>query len=143
MLEIGFTGTRLGMTIPQHMSVTQIMFNQYRRGIRDGFNTQWHHGVCIGSDFQVHDLVLLFEFNIHGHPPEDEKYMASCTGFNELSSPKPYLQRNHDIVDACTTLIATPKENHNVLRSGTWATIRYAKGLGIDVAIIIPSGHMI
>ena len=72
---------------------------------------------------------------IHGipiviHPPVDSRYRAHCAQmggkFTELS-PKPYLKRNHDIVDACDALIVLPKDpEKKELRSGTWATYRYA-----------------
>jgi hypothetical protein len=44
-----------------------------------------------------------------------------------LYPTRPYLARNKDIVDACTILIATPAQNSEIQRSGTWATVRYAK----------------
>jgi hypothetical protein len=51
---------------------------------------------------------------------------------------EPYLERNKRIVDNVTLLIATPKEFHHTLRSGTWSTIRYAWKKKIDVVIIPP-----
>ena len=56
--------------------------------------------------------------------------------------PKDYLDRNHDIVDQTDLLIATPKENTEVLRSGTWATIRYAKKINKPTWIIETNGNI-
>ena len=53
-------------------------------------------------------------------------------------TPRDYLDRNKDIVNNCDLLIAAPKENTEVLRSGTWSTVRYAKQLGVTVVIIEP-----
>ena len=40
---------------------------------------------------------------------------------------KPYLERNRNIVDNTTMLVAFPNNNKELLKSGTWSTIRYAK----------------
>lgn len=50
-------------------------------------------------------------------------------------------KRNHDIVDATEWLIATPKKFEEI-RSGTWATVRYAKKVKKPVTIIWPDGSI-
>jgi hypothetical protein len=50
------------------------------------------------------------------------------------------LERNTEIVKACDVLIATPKEQDEVLRSGTWATIRRARKYDKKLAVIFPDG---
>jgi len=144
MIEIGFTGSRQGMSIAQHRAVVKIMLSQHMAKQHYGIEryVQWHHGICVGADKQLHELALIFGFNIYGHPPEIETYMAECTGFNQLADPKPFISRNHDIVDASSKLIATPKQYEEFVRSGTWATIRYARKIGIEVIIINPAGHI-
>jgi predicted Rossmann fold nucleotide-binding protein DprA/Smf involved in DNA uptake len=57
-----------------------------------------------------------------------------------MHPPRSFLERNHDIVDASEVLVAIPKETEEVLRSGTWATIRYAHKLRRRVMIIYPNG---
>jgi len=137
MIEIGFTGTRRGMTIAQHRALVKIMLSYHKMS----GTFVWHHGLCTGSDEQSHKLAQVFDFYIHGHPPTDEKHMATLDGFVGLDEPKPYLRRNHDIVDSTGILIATPHEHVEVLRSGTWSTIRYAKRIGKKVVIIDPFGN--
>lgn len=141
MIEIGFTGTRQGMTIPQHTSVVQIMLNQYKRKHHYGEDYTWHHGICVGSDEQLHNLALIFGFYIHGHPPKNDSLEADCTGFTDVSLPEAYLIRNHAIVDSCYLLVATPKEQKEIQRSGTWATIRYARTQSKNVIVINPLGE--
>lgn len=136
MIEIGFTGTRLGMTIAQHAALVKIMLSYHKMS----GTFKWHHGVCVGADEQCHNLATIFDFYIQGHPPLDERYQATLHGFDIMSIPKDYIVRNHEIVDACSILIATPKEMKEVIRSGTWATIRYAKGTGVKVVRIDPFG---
>ena len=41
-------------------------------------------------------------------------------------------------MNASDFLIGMPKSEFEELRSGTWATIRYAKKIGIKVMIIFP-----
>jgi hypothetical protein len=84
------------------------------------------------------------------HPPEDNKYRAYCNGHVWLS-PKPYLERNADIVDmlpAWGKMIATPrqtpdKEPQGYLRGeGTWWTVRYALNQNRVVSIVWPDGTL-
>lgn len=51
---------------------------------------------------------------------------------------KPPLKRNYDIVDACDILLAAPRTLTEELRSGTWATIRYARKTGKKYLILAP-----
>lgn len=70
------------------------------------------------------------------HPPGDPKLRAFCEGAYRVMPPQPYLQRNHAIVDASEILFALPLEAERELqRSGTWATIRYARKRGVEVRI--------
>lgn len=62
-----------------------------------------------------------------------------CQG-DVIKEEKEYIQRNHDIVDDSDMLIAFPSTMNEILRSGTWATIRYAKKRGKMVLIIFPDG---
>jgi len=59
-----------------------------------------------------------------------------------IRKQKEYLARNKDIVAETEFLIATPKEYTEILRSGTWATIREAFRQNKKVAIIFPNGNI-
>jgi hypothetical protein len=72
------------------------------------------------------------------HPPLNTKAVFDWSDADVILPAKNYLRRNHDIVDCCDILIAMPCENKEVLRSGVWATIRYAKKTGKIVFIIYP-----
>ena len=53
---------------------------------------------------------------------------------NYVAPPKPPLDRNRDIVTfGRDLLIAAPLQDFEVLRSGTWATVRFAKSKKINV----------
>jgi hypothetical protein len=119
---IGFTGTRNGMTDEQKKNVGEALVSMEP--------TEVHHGDCIGADAEFHDICLtlkkIMNIRIVIHPPKDEKYRAFCEGADEIWAKREYLDRNHDIVDCSDILIGAPK-GEETLRSGTWATIRYAR----------------
>lgn len=104
--------------------------------------SEFHHGDCIGADKEAHDI-MVHEHHIVIHPPSNPKKRAFCQGEHfciEYRKPKDYISRNHDIVDETDMLIACPCGHSEVIRSGTWATIRYATKRGKLVFIIYPDG---
>lgn len=133
MRHIGFTGTRNGMTIRQR-EMFGLLLKLY------GAEDMFHHGDCVGADREAHSLALTRLIKIHIHPPEDPKARANCEGYTEIAEPKPYLDRNHDIVDACDVLFAMPSSREEEQRSGTWATIRYARKQEKALIVIWPDG---
>lgn len=133
MLNIGFTGTQHGMTEAQQLRFRAIL----------GLLTvdTFHHGDCIGADSQVHDIVLEKSPRTHLiiHPPINGAKRAFKNG--QLLPAKDYITRNHDIVDGTDVLIACPNTFCDRLRSGTWATIRYARKCFKPITIILPNGQ--
>lgn len=116
---VGFTGTRHGLSNRQRF--------QLLMWFHDHEITELHHGDCLGADQQVHNLALSCAVQpekIIIHPPTDPRLRAFCSG--KVLPEKPYLHRNHDIVEACEMLLAAPHTEVEIQRSGTWATIRYA-----------------
>ncbi len=133
-MKVGFTGTQSGMNDRQALKLVGFLKALSAPSPIDEF----HHGDCIGADEQFHQTVYDYE-HTYIHPPEDSKKRAWC--FSEhILKPKPYLERNHDIVDATDVLIATPRTSHEERRSGTWATIRYARERKKMVIVIYPRG---
>ncbi len=133
-MKIGFTGTQEGMTQEQ-LNVLEFVLKRSQEEY-----DELHHGDCIGADGQAHEMAQLVGIKVIIHPPIEKAKRAWKPGAYQVLRPKPYLQRNHDIVDACDMLIATPRTKEEVLRSGTWATIRYAHKQHKDIAIILPDG---
>ncbi len=130
---IGFTGTQRGMTPKQK--------DRFYDKIVELDATEFHHGDCIGADEEADNIVrTIGGIRIVIHPPDNDAKRAFCNarGLSMVCEPKPYLERNHDIVDACETMIATPGETTEQLRSGTWATIRYAKKKQKPGIILVP-----
>lgn len=121
-MKIGFTGTR-----KSYSGIQKIELLKYFSIFSKSKKIEFHHGCCIGSDEKFHRLMrqIFPNCKIIGHPPLNKSLMAVGLDYDELYEPADYLVRDRQIVDVCQMLIATP-EGEEVLRSGTWATIRYA-----------------
>lgn len=140
MFSIGFIGTRHGMSDAQK--------NSFLKLIKEKNFTDFHHGDCIGSDEQAHNIVEEYcasnkskeKIKIHVHPPKYKKYRANCQADIEYI-PDDYLERNHNIVDTTDLLIATP-DIQETLRSGTWATVRYAREKNKRIYVIRKNGDI-
>lgn len=132
-MKIGFTGTRQGLTDAQIIFLSNILSSI-------PVIHEFHHGDCVGADQTVHKLISQFGNPwIVGHPPIDPKFRA-FTRCHETREPLPYLKRNHNIVDDTQRLLACPRGMNEVIRSGTWATIRYARKQNKLIKIIFPDG---
>jgi hypothetical protein len=147
MTDIGFTGTRDGMSDHQKEGLLKLIMSMDVR--------TFHHGDCVGADAEAHDIVCPYA-PIIIHPPSNSKMRAykDTSGApgalkplgalkpSKVLEPKDYIARNHDIVDSTTVLIATPQggpsseSSPSAKRSGTWATIRYARLMGRTVHIL-------
>ena len=130
---IGFTGTQDGMRDAQLDEVKDRLYRLYQKGA-DWF----HHGDCEGADEEARSIAGDIGYQIHRHPGIGNK--RAGTSFNKTEEPKAYLVRNHDIVDATAILIAAPRAKLEQQRSGTWATVRYARKLGRPIYIVLPDG---
>ena len=139
-MKIGFTGTQIGMSAEQKRAFSKICSVI----INDSKINELRHGDCIGADEDAHNIIreLSDKISIHIHPPKIKDKRAFCENFFKIHEEKDYLIRNRDIVNSSDILIATPKEDIEQLRSGTWATIRYAKKCNISTIIIFPDGPL-
>lgn len=129
--SVGFTGTRHGMTHGQKRVIEELL--------REWQPQEVHSGDCLGADSRFHFMAYDIHVNSIGHPPDDHKHRAFCKYCYEWR-PKPYLLRNQDIVYCCDVLLACPHGMAEEQRSGTWATVRYARKAGKPVIIVWPDG---
>jgi hypothetical protein len=137
-VHVGFTGTKIGMHPNQRLELAEHLL--YLKGL--GF-THFHHGDCIGADTQAAKIAKQFGFFIVAHPghPRDKNntmYRAFTECNDEVREVKPFIQRDHDIVDETERMIATPAGCTEEIRSGTWTTVRYARKQSKEVHIIYP-----
>jgi hypothetical protein len=126
-----FTGPEGGMTERQQEELTGIL---QRQDIRE-----LHVGDCIGADAEATQIAQDLSVGTVCHPPDKDAKRAFTRGHLSVREPRPYLVRNHDMVDAAQFLIGTP-DGPERLRSGTWATIRYALKQHVPTVIIWPDG---
>ena len=155
-MTIGFCGSQNGMNSFQENEVLRIFDNIQPQTL--------HHGDTVGADSQCHyDFLRWHARNDYEdrviiiHPPVDFKKRAFVDDEKKIGNslreqllkckhsvkiitlePFAYLERNRHIVDAVEKMIATPKEVEHTLRSGTWATIRYAWKQKKEVRVIPP-----
>lgn len=100
-----------------------------------------HHGDCVGADAASHAVALGLHARIVVHPPLNPKLRAFCKGADEVLPPRAYLTRNRHIAhDSRDGLIALPESRFEVLRSGTWSTVRYARELKRRIWIVDVDG---
>lgn len=135
-MNVGFTGTRKGMTAPQRASFRELLrFTQI-----DVF----HDGLCKGSDAHAAAMISLrTKAKLVGHPCNLYQFHADQIVWDihdEVRPTYPPLERNRHIVAESKLLIATPGQDQEAPRSGTWSTIRHARKQGKEVIIIYPSG---
>jgi hypothetical protein len=119
MNRLGFTGTQIGMTQAQRITFAMCLATLDPASLA--------HGDCTGADEQAHEMAITARLRVYIHPPTDSSKRAWCEGAAFVFAPEEYLVRNRSIVDCCDVLIATPKRPIEELRSGTWATVRYAR----------------
>ena len=132
MKKVGFTGTQEGMSYRQQ-EVVEVCLLKCK---------ELHHGDCIGADFDADEIAHKLGLRVIVHPPINECKRSFCK-FDEIHEAKDYLVRNRDIVDSSDFLLATPKEEiGEELRSGTWATVRYARKKNKLIYIVRPSGKI-
>jgi predicted Rossmann fold nucleotide-binding protein DprA/Smf involved in DNA uptake len=130
---LGFTGTRAGMSYAQKTELARLLDEKFRMNLGE-----FHHGDCLGSDAEAHAIAIEKGWRVVIHPPDKSFARAYCTGAVDTLMPSPFLERNHRIVNLCNVLIATPEYHVEQLRSGTWATIRYARQQQKQIIIINP-----
>ena len=131
-----FTGTRQGLTPEQHDRLQDVIDVLQPVLV--------HNGACEGADRAMHRLcrgrAILSEY----HPSNSEQ-MAWAKSIRHAQEAiralrGPLLRNGVMVRLGVRGLIATPGEEHEILRSGTWATIRVARKHNRPIWIISPSG---
>jgi hypothetical protein len=134
--HIGITGTRRGLTEVQR----KMLYAYLKATFLGPHDIVFHHGDCIETDAYGHAIARELGWRIVVHPPVKPKARAFCVGDIEMEL-RPYLKRNDDIIEACSEIVACPKEFEGPRRgSGTWYTIKHATKQGKLVYIIFPDG---
>jgi hypothetical protein len=135
----GFTGTREGLTSFQRGNLLGLLTELQPRVL--------HHGDCVGADVEAHLLCIALRVKVRIHPPDENGLRAFCSFMGSgllvemIYDAKPYLARDRDLVDESDYLIACVKGAEE-RRSGSWATVRYAREVGRPVFVLHPDGKV-
>jgi hypothetical protein len=129
--RISFTGTHLGMTGRQKSLV--------KMHLQDHFMCVglFIHGDCIGADAQAAEIARQIGYETYVYPPVNE-YHRAFTNYDYIAEPDKYLDRDKEIVELGDVLIVAPHTNYEIIRSGTWATYRYAKSIDKPTILVYP-----
>lgn len=138
-VQIGFTGTQVGANIFQIATLQDFLARQP--------NFVGRHGVCVGADmaFDYSARAALNFEHMELHPCNllDKRCQVPQAPRDVWHPSLGPLQRNEIIVAKSDFLVAAPKEDHMILRSGTWTTVRYALKAGKKVHVILPNGALV
>lgn len=135
---VGFTGTREGCTPAQGGALARL--------VRDWEDmTEFHHGAAFGADTEAVTHVAYYQPGaaIHARPC-DIKGASSYAALSASQVTHPArrpLDRNGDIVAACAALVVCPA-GPEVMRSGTWATVRRARKARRRMVFVWPDGSV-
>lgn len=139
---LAFTGTRRGMTPEQHAALPSVLACLPELVL---------HGGAKGADAQFHAFLALKYAALGQRPMPIEVYPGETvrwTHWNyssqsgelfKVHKSAPPLDRDKAIARRCDHLLACP-DGPERARSGTWATVRYARAAGKPVTIVMPDG---
>lgn len=130
------TGSRNGVSNAALKSFQEFLIENKKQII------EGHHGDCVGADTIFHNELTKNNIQVVIHPPNVNSMRSFCKSENILR-PKSYLERNKDIVNSSTILVAFPDSEHERVRSGTWSTVRYARKREKEIHIFLPDGDVI
>jgi hypothetical protein len=138
-MKVGFTGTRKGMSTAQLNQLRCVLYS-FKEIV------EFHHGGAEGADRQADSFVSFGEhvpIVLHPCPGVVGEQTIGRSGRSTYNGHDvtwrevlPPLVRNRNIVGEADVLIAAPEQNEETTRSGTWATVRYARRKHIPVIML-------
>jgi len=137
--SLGITATRNKLNSDQRNRLTQVLAEHFIVGIR-----QLEHGCCTGGDEMAALLGKDLGYRVVAHPPKNKAFFSqkSYDASDEHLPELDYLERNRMIVSRVNLLVAVPGTVEEVVRSGTWTTLRYARERRLTRIIIFPDGKL-
>lgn len=129
-VTVAFSGSRAGMTRPQHIALSTIL--------RMWGTSVLVHGDCIGSDNEADAMAIRLGLSRIIYPSNLEPMRAHCErrGAAVGSAPAPPLDRNRLIPRWADAMVATPRGDSR----GTWYTCRFAAAMYKPVIVIGEDG---
>jgi hypothetical protein len=130
MKKLSITGTSRGATEYQLEEITSILNLHYSP------NIEFHHGNCIGVDFQAANIAKRLGYEVICHPHLDDKIIHDS---DQVMVSLPHFVRNRILVNICDMLIVAPFESTPQKLGGTWYTYDYAVKINKPVTLIYPN----
>jgi predicted Rossmann-fold nucleotide-binding protein len=137
---LGFTGTRGELPIEQQA----VLVEQLLR-LRP---TTVLHGGAPGADELAHaEVTAMGLVSVEVYPGSGDRYRYWHQRWIKeqnfvLKHPMAPLARDKVIARRCDHLLACPGTMEEIVRSGTWATVRYARAAGKPITIVLPDGSV-
>ncbi len=134
---LGFTGTRAGMTAAQRDALP---------GVTSPFPDRVVFGGAVGADEEFGLFVMtrwegsVVTCALEVYPASADRWKRWVPYAATLAAPMPPLARDLLIVKSCDRLLACPGTMTEIIRSGTWATTRYARKARKRITIVLPDG---
>lgn len=141
--KVGFTGTNKGMQPEQKDKVRELLTLIKSQHPDD--TIELHHGLCIGADEQAAIIAKELGFRVVSHPgnsprnPNGTQYRSDWTGSDETREVKFFIDRDKDIVNEVSEMLAAPLTREERTRSGTWTTVRYARAQHRAIQMVLPA----
>jgi hypothetical protein len=135
---LGFTGTRKGTTPAQRAALPSVLATLPERvllGAAPGADRDFYYFLLCRDPRQIIELWPAFLDQLNWSNRECYRYPAVSS--HGIHDP---LFRNKEIAERCDHLLACPAEDIEQLRSGTWATVRYARKAKKPITFIFPDG---
>lgn len=150
LLQVGFTGTRHGMSTQQAAAVHALFLVLGQRRVSAATAPSerpfaLHHGCCVGADALAHTIARELGAWIIGHPPINTARVARAAldDCDDRRRPYDYLVRDRHIVNETTIVVATPLGlEAEEPRSGTWFTVRAAREANRELYVIGRDGRV-
>jgi hypothetical protein len=141
--KVGFTGTNKGMAPEQKEKVRELLTLIKSQHPDD--TCELHHGLCIGADEQAAIIAKELGYRVVSHPgnsprnPNGTQYRSDWTGSDETREVKFFIDRDKDIVNEVSEMLAAPLTREERTRSGTWTTVRYARTQNRPLSMVLPA----
>ena len=133
---LGFTGTRAGMTDAQLRAL---------RGVISTYPEILLHGGAPGADEEADAFFAVgcTGTKIEVYPASAQRagiWLRKTDGVRVIHNWMKPLVRDVIIAKRCDHLLACPGTQEEIVRSGTWSTVRYARKVGKPITILMPDG---
>lgn len=143
---LGFTGTRKGLTPAQRAALPSVLAclpERVLHGGAEGADEEFHKYLYSIVNNQYSALSLeIYPTASRAHLWSDDWSIDKCWAEVIVHPQMNPLDRNRLIVARCDALLACPAEPKEVIRSGTWMTIRAARKLGKPITLLFPDGSI-